>query len=135
LIITLNCFVRIDQHAPRAFGVGQFAADQLPLDQKLAVDFVQRVDIDERDGIPFLDAFQAFAHRTFDGRPVQSRAFPHERKIRHIAGQADAAADDDVRIGAGAAQPFAALPCEFFEFDHALPSNSRISSRSREARS
>ena len=46
LIITLICSRWIDEHAAGAFGIGVFAADELPLDEELAVDGFQRADVD-----------------------------------------------------------------------------------------
>ncbi len=53
---------------------------------------------------------------------VLRRGPADEGEVGQVAGQADAAADDDVGLGAGAAQPFAARSSQVVEF-HGVPSS------------
>ena len=46
LIIRLNLLALVDGHAAGALAFGVFAADELPLDEELAIDALQLVDVD-----------------------------------------------------------------------------------------
>ncbi len=74
---------------------------------------------------------------------VLGRGPADEGEVGQVAGQADAAADDDVGLGPGAPQPFTARLGQVVEFHGVCPTSRgraavsmrRISSRSSEARS
>ena len=101
--------------AAGSIAFGQFAADQLSLDQELAIDRFHAASTSRKMQIRQLFELQQICSRKrlLDRRAIMFGAAANEGKIRQIAGQANAAADDDVRLGARAAQPFAALLGEF----------------------
>ena len=94
------------------FGIGVFAADELAFDEELAVDGFQRadVDVDQLAGelALLVQLFDAAAEDLADLGAVGVGRAGDEREVGQVASQADAAADDDVGLRAGAAQPFAA---------------------------
>ncbi len=99
---------------PRApFALGVLAADQLPLDEELPVEPVELADVDVQparcDACSLATCVAQRASRSRCGRLGVARLM--NGKVGQVAGQADAAADDDVRLRAGAAQPFAARAC------------------------
>ena len=102
----------VDDHGPGAFGIGMLAADELPLDQELPIDGFQRadVDVDQLAGelALLVQLLDPPAEDLADLGPVGVGRAGDERKVGQVARQPDAAADDDVRLGPGAAQPFAA---------------------------
>ena len=117
MIITLNLLAGIDGHAAGTLGLGVFAADQLPLDQELPIDLFQRADVDVNQLAGELaGAVQrgdAVAEDSADLVAVAVGGSGDEGKVGQVARQANAAADDDVGLRAGAAQPFAARLCQF----------------------
>ncbi len=108
-----DLFAAVDGHAAGSLAFGVFAADQLPLDQELPVDDLEFVDVRgtpvrrcrESDAVDLQDCF---AQRRLDIGAVLLAGPADEREVRQIPGQANAAADDDVRLRSGAPQPFAA---------------------------
>ena len=103
-----DLLVAVDGHAAGALAFGMFAADQLPLDEELAVDALQLVDVDVLELARLLHLQHAVAEHVLDLGAVGLAGAADEGKLGQVAGQADAAADDDVALGAGAPQPFAA---------------------------
>ena len=97
----------IDRHAPRALGLGELAADELPLDEELAVDFLQPADVDVLELPAHRRGGNPLVQEPLDVGPVLLGGSADERVVGHVAGQPDAAAHDDVRFRPGAAQPFA----------------------------
>ena len=110
MIIRLNFSAAVDGHGAAALGLGVLAADQVPLDEELAVDASparrRRRRAARSEALMRQDAL---AQDLLDLGAVLRRGAADEGEVGQIAGQADAAADDDVRLGAGAAQPFAAV--------------------------
>ena len=98
----------IDGHATGALAVGVLAADELPLDEELAVDRLQPLDVEIEEVVGAVDAENRLAQRAFDLGAVVRAGPANERISRKVAGQADAAANDNVGLRSGAAQPFAA---------------------------
>jgi len=77
--------------------------------RELAVDAVELFHVDVEQLAGLLDAEHAVLQGSFDLSPVLVRRAVDERVGRQVAGQADAAGDDDVRLGANAPEPFAAI--------------------------
>ena len=102
----------VDDHGAGALGIGVLAADELALDQKLAVDGFERADVDVNhlagELALLVQLLDARAEDFADLGAVGVGRTGDEREIGQIAGQANAAADDDIGLGARAAQPFAA---------------------------
>ena len=94
----------IDDDGAGAFGVGMLAADELPLDQELAIDGFQRadVDVDQLAGelALLVQLFDAAAEDLADLGAVGVGRARDEREVGQVAGQANAAADDDVGLRA-----------------------------------
>ncbi len=99
-------------HGAGALGLGVLAADELPLDEELPIDRFQLadVDVDQLAGelALLVQLFDAAAEDLADFGAVGVGRPGDEREIGQVAGQANAAADDDVGFRAGAPQPFAA---------------------------
>ena len=107
-----DLLARIDGHAAGPLALGVFAADELPLDEELAVDAFQLADVDVdqlagelarlvqlsiRSRRMLLDlGAVAVGGAAMNGKSARLRA----RRMRLL--------DDDVRLRAGAPQPFAA---------------------------
>ena len=103
-----DLLLRIDQHAAGALAFGVLAADELPLDQELPVDAVQLADVDVVAARRKPAAWQSCSRSiALDLGAVVLAGPADEREIGQVAGQADAAAHDDVGLRPGAAQPFA----------------------------
>src|SRR5436190_128986 len=102
----------VDEHGAGAFGIGMLAADELALDQELAVDGFQGADInvDQLAGelALLVQLFDAAAENFTDFGAVGVGRARDEWEVGQVAGKADATANDDVGFRAGAAQPFAA---------------------------
>ncbi len=102
----------IDEHRAGAIGIGVLAADELAFDEELPVDCFQRADIDvdqlAREFALLVQLFDAAAEDLADLGTVGVGRARDKGEVGQIAGEADAAADDDVGLWAGAAQPFAA---------------------------
>src|SRR5262245_9834741 len=103
---------RIDGDAAGAVRIRVLPADQLTLDEELAVDLFQRanVDIDQlpRELAGAMQRGHAVAQNLADLIAIALGSPRNERKVREIAGQPDAAGDDDVRLRSAAAKPFTA---------------------------
>ena len=100
--------VAVDGHGAGALALGVLAADQVPLDEELAVDLLQLRQVDvEQVGLGG-DGQDPLVQDLLDLGAVLGRGPADEGEVGQVAGQADAAADDDVGLGPGAPQPFAA---------------------------
>ena len=138
LIIRLN-FSRLSMAtARRALAFGVLAADQMPLDQELAVDFLQLAP-GRRTAVRLGgDAENPLVQDLLDPRAVLGRGPADEREIGQIPGQPDAAADDDVGLGPAPRSHSPLLLRQIVQL-HGVSSPSLsirwISSRSCEARS
>ncbi len=112
----------VDGHGPAALALGLLAADEVPLDQQLAIDAFQFIDGDiEQVGPEFvrekrLRSDDAVAEDPLDLHAVLGRGPADEGKFGQVPRQADPAADDDVGLGAVASEPLAAGLGQFFEF-------------------
>ncbi len=98
-----------------------FTADELPLDEHLPVEGLQQVDIEIREFLGGLQPLHLLAEGGFDIRPHGVVGAGRKWKLSEIAGQADAAGDDDVRVGTRAAQPLTARVCEGFQIHRRSP--------------
>ncbi|MEY4180939.1 MAG: hypothetical protein RLY70_4514 [Planctomycetota bacterium] len=114
--------LRLDNDRARAFGFGEFAADQLAFDEELAVDIAESLDVDVFGAAPGVDFGHAFADKSGDRSPLGFGAAADEGEFGEVAGQANPAAYDDVRIGAGAAEPLAAATGQGVKFHEFVPS-------------
>ena len=85
------------------------AADQLPLDEELAVDAGQSATLTYNRSVVSADAPAPLVQRFLDLHAVLGRGPADEGEIGQVPGQADAAADHDVRLRACAAEPLAAV--------------------------
>ena len=85
------------------------AADQLPLHKELPIQAVQAVDVDIEKLARLVQAAARTRAATLRFHAVLVAGPADEREIRQIPGQADAAADDDVGLGARAPQPLAVV--------------------------
>src|SRR5205085_11667791 len=94
------------------FGVGAFAADKLAFDQELPIDGFQGTNVDVNqlasEFALLVKLFDAAAEDLADLGAVGVGGARDEWEVGQVAGEADAAADDDVGLRSGAAQPFAA---------------------------
>ena len=120
-----DLLARIDDHAAGAFGVGVFAADELPLDEELAVDLLQRADVDVDQLAGELGRRRAaFRSRSRRIWPISARSVSVARamngKSARLRARRMRLRDDDVGLRAGAAQPFAARLGQFVEV-HEVP--------------
>ena len=105
----------VNRDGTRAVRVGNLTTDQLAFDQELAIDFRQRLDVDVTNLFPVFDRIHFGAHGAFDADPVFVAAAANEREIGKVTGETNSAADHDVRLGAGSAEPFARLMCQVAE--------------------
>ena len=112
--------------------VGQLAGDDLALDQELAVERAEAVDVDV--GQLELGVRQRRAEMGLDLGLLAAAGAVGEREVGEVAGQPDARAHDDVALGAGATQPLAGRFRQVVE-SHAWVSLRRSWSRSRAASS
>lgn len=112
-------FALVDEDGAGPFGIRMFAADELTFDEELAVDCFQGtyVDVDELAGEFALSVkfFDAAAKYLADLGTVGVGRARDEGEVGQIAGEPNAATDDDIRFWAGTAQPFAAGLSEFLK--------------------
>ena len=99
----------VDGHGAGALALGVLAADQVPLDEKLTIDLFQPRQVDVQQLVLGDDLEDPFVQDLFDPQAVLRRGAADEGEIGQVARQADAAADDDVGLGARAPQPLAAV--------------------------
>ena len=109
LIIRLKLLALIEGRGAAALAFGQFAADEVPLDEQLPIDAFELVDGDVEQIVRNLGADYAIVQHTFDLHAVLRRRPADERKLGQVPRQADAAADHDISLGAVAAKPFATV--------------------------
>jgi hypothetical protein len=117
----------VDGHGPAALAFGVLAADEVPLDEQLAIDAFQFIDGDiEQIGPEFvrekgLGSDDGVAEDPLDLHAILGRSPADERKFGQVPRQANPATDDDVGLGAIASKPLAtalgqllsstAIPC------------------------
>ena len=106
----------VDGHGPAALAFGVLAADEVPLDQQLAIDAFEFIDGDIEQIGRNLGSDDAVAEDPLDLHAVLGRGPADEREFGQVPRQADPAADDDVGLGAVASEPLAAGLGQFFEF-------------------
>jgi len=97
---------RRDGDAAWPLGVGQLAANKLPLDQELAIEREQAGEVDVFEARVVLEFADLLAEDLVDLVLLVGAGPAGERERRQVAGQADTAGDDDVRLRTGATQPF-----------------------------
>ena len=102
-------FAGVDCNCPRTIGFGQFATDQLTLNQKLAIDFRQFVNVNVSHFGPVFELIHPRSNGSLNAQAVFIAASPNERKISEVASQSNTAADDDIGFRTGTAQPLATL--------------------------
>src|SRR5207237_7081697 len=102
-------FLRRDRDAARSFGIGQLPADELAFDEKLAVQRGQGRNVQIIQIGSELQLGQALTQTPFDLGLLMSAGPVSEWKRGQVAGEANAAGDDNVALGAGAAQPLPAI--------------------------
>ncbi len=93
-------FAGVDDHRPGALAFGVFAADKVPFDEELPVDLFQLFHVEIEDFVLRNHFEYAIVQGLFDVEPVLGRGAVDEGIIGQIPRQADAAADDDVRLRA-----------------------------------
>ena len=97
-----------DADAARAVRLGMLAADELPLDEELAVEVFEVGDVDVAQLGVDPELVELRAERFFDLRLGVVVGPVGEGELGQVPRQADAAGDDDVGLGTGPAQPLAA---------------------------
>ena len=111
LIIRLDFLASVEADAAGAVGFGMFAADELPLDQKLTVEILQMRDV---------DVAEAPSIRNWSSRERNMSSIVTfgivvcpvgESELRQVASQTDSAGDNDIGVGTGAARPLASCLC------------------------
>jgi hypothetical protein len=92
-----------------AMALGVLAADQVALDEELAIDAGQIVDLDVDQIVRLLDSENLLPKQCLDPVAIGIGRTPDERIIGQIARKADPTAHHDVGLRTGAPQPFAGV--------------------------
>jgi hypothetical protein len=112
---------RVERHPARALQPGrQLAADELPLDQELAVERGQRRNVGVLQPVPGVGLGDRLL-RPGDHLRLVGRGGPGgERQLGQVAGQPDARGHHHVRLRAGAAEPLAQVREQVVELHRAF---------------
>ena len=103
----------VDHDAPRTAAIGQFAADQLALDQELSIDGIRVADIEILHRAGTGQLLDRAAQELFDFDSVVVAGLVHERKLGEIPCQPNPAAHDNIGLRSARPQPFAKSICQF----------------------
>jgi hypothetical protein len=97
----------IDGDASRPGSLGMFAADELPLNQKLSIEFAQPANVNKIKRQSRGQLQQPAPKKLLNLSPLLIRGPAHKRVLSQISGKPNAAAHDDIRLGPGALEPLA----------------------------
>ena len=125
-----DVLLRSNRDAARTFAVGELARDELALDQELAVELGEGVDVEV--GQLELAGLDGRSDVRLDLAFFSPAGAVGKGEVGQVAGQADPRAHHDVALGSGAAKPLAGGSGQVFQI-HSSPSFRRSWSRSRAA--
>ena len=108
--------VAADGHRTRAAGLGQLAADQLPLDKELAVDRGKLFNIDVEQVVLIGKTGNRGLQLGLNPAAILRGSPADERVVGEVARQADATGNHDVGLGAHSPEPFTAVASQIFKF-------------------
>src|SRR5262249_20343184 len=108
-------------NAARSIGRCQFPANELPLNEKLAINRGKVNEVDVFQARIQFELAYAIAEKPFNLGFLISAGAISKRKGGQIASEADSARNDNVRFRSCATQPFATVTCQVVQIHPTLP--------------